>query len=340
MNTKELCYLLCLGVISFASGSAAAASETRDVAVLYRTRNVALTDNFYTTDPALRDGSISCCGYQNVGPMAYVFKSDLPTINGLLEFSKFYKGVPSTDHFYTISASEKSFVLAQGFIYEGGEGALFSSNQDGLAAIHRLNRFVASSQDLEHFYTTNSSEVSAYQQQGYYYDGVAGYAFAFRTSVAQPGLGFHGTSAFVTIPSAVDLRGPSTLPSEGACGGVLTTEIDGVRYTVPGSSFSYGLMPPTFTSRGCWTYLFGALISPGSHTLKQTHSGFAVKFSSGSYSYWKLVPSSQRTGSFSKQINNGKTGIIFGETSYEDAPEISDSGLTKEAAEVKFSENM
>jgi len=139
---------------------------------LYQTHNPYVTDYFYTISPSERDISIMYSGYTYHGIAAAL---ESVQVAGTLPFQRFYKGPPQREHFYTSSSAEVSYVLANGWVYESVEGYIYTSQQPGTMPFYRLNRWEPSTADLQHFYTINAGERDYLIQQGWGYDGIAGY---------------------------------------------------------------------------------------------------------------------------------------------------------------------
>lgn len=146
---------------------------------MYLAYDPVYTDYFYTTNLAEHNSALSG-GYTEQGVAFYVEDS---STSGALAFQRFYKGAPQYEHFYTTSSTEASAVISGGYGAEGNEGYLFSTQADGSVPIYRFSLFNDQTGDLEHFYTTDASDVSSLPSQGWTYEGVAGYGFT-RAGVA------------------------------------------------------------------------------------------------------------------------------------------------------------
>lgn len=150
----------------YKSVSACTASQGKQP--MYRARNEALTDHFYS----ISFGTISAAlgvGYTYGG---VPFWMPNRAQYGSKPFNRFFKGAPQYEHFYTSDAWEAQFVQANGYVYEGDEGYLFEAYKPGTVALHRFNRFNAMNNDLQHYYTTDRYDANA---AGWSYDTVAGY---------------------------------------------------------------------------------------------------------------------------------------------------------------------
>lgn len=282
--------LVASGVMAAVMAGTASADvgEVRDVAVLWQTRQNAVTDNFYTTQVWQRDASLTCCGYVTVGPAAYVFASEIPWRNNLEPLRRFYKGAPTTEHFYSIEGFEINFVLANGYIEENKEGAVFRQPTNGLVPFHRLNRYDPATRDLQHFYTTSSSLKSSYEQQGWSYDGPTGYVFNYRSPITSGKAGLDVVGRlYVVAPAAVDSQLPVQI--QGKCGGTMEVQVGTQKRTLTAANFSYSAMPPGFFSYGCWSYV-DINLPTGSSTINMTHTGFAAEIRQATSSYWTLIP--------------------------------------------------
>jgi hypothetical protein len=292
-------------MLAIASTSAlAGVAEVRDISPLWRTRNNAITDNFYTTDPYQRDASVSCCGYQYAGVSAYVLASPVG-ISDARALKRFYKGAPTTEHFYTTSDFEADWVLRNGFVYEGTEGALFSQFRQGLSALHRLSRFEPGTGDLQHYYTTNAAEIPSYQQQGWTNELVAGYAFAYQPNYLAPG--YHIDHDGRLVVSAALAQDPAESMFTGsACGGKMTVTLDGAQYSIAADAWTRGFVPPSQNTWGCWAKV-GPPLAAGSHSLKLVHAGFAARISGTGGHYWKLITPNQANFTFTRSATTASS---------------------------------
>lgn len=141
---------------------------------LYQLYHYVYQDWFYTTNPSQRDAAIQL-GYWNYGAAARVAAT--PEGN-TAAFSRFYKGPPQTDHFYTTFADETNTVMSAGWEYEGTEGYLFVSQSEGTIPLFRYSHWDAANSDLMHYYTVDLAMHSILLNNGWIYDRVAGYVYA------------------------------------------------------------------------------------------------------------------------------------------------------------------
>lgn len=294
---------------AMASGAALAdVVEVRDVAVLWHTRQNAVTDNFYTTQVWQRDASLTCCGHVLVGPAAYVFADASPWNPYLAPLRRFYKGPPTTEHFYSIQGFEIDFVLANGYTPEGTEGAVYTQPMTGLVPFHRLNLFNPGTYDLQHFYTTSNALKTSYEQQGWSYDGPTGYVFAYRSPIVSGRAGLdRGGRLYVTAPAAVDSQLPVQI--QGKCGGTMVVKAGSQTRELPASSFTYSAVPPGFNSWGCWSYV--DINVSGSTTVNMTHTGFAARISRASGDFWTLTPAGSSSVTLSSSFTSTGKAASF-----------------------------
>ncbi len=142
---------------------------------LYSAYSSQVNDNFYTVDPQQLQEATSVHGYSNTGAVAYLEAKQQPNTK---PFKRFYKGLPQRNHLYTSDDSEAALVLSMGWVYERVEGYIYTTQVPGSVALHRMNKFNSQTADQVHKYTRSFSEVILLWQQGWGYDGIAGYVYA------------------------------------------------------------------------------------------------------------------------------------------------------------------
>jgi Repeat of unknown function (DUF5648) len=135
---------------------------------MYWTRNIAYTDNFYTTSLNDRNTSLQI-GYSNYG-VPFALPSQVRF--GSAPFYRYFKGAPQSEHFYTSSTSEGQFLQQNGYSYEGIEGHIFGEYKPGSVGLFRYSLHNSSNNDLQHLYTTNRYD---YYASGMTFDGLIGY---------------------------------------------------------------------------------------------------------------------------------------------------------------------
>lgn len=282
----------------FSTASSASVGNVIAIDTLWRTRNDVITDNFYTTRAAIRDESIRCCGFYNLGAVAYVPRSANVSL-GIFGFARYWAGSPQLGHFYTHLPDEQNWVSANGWAFEGFEGAVFGSPAAGLAALHRLNQWNPWSGDLQHYYTTNPNEIGSLQASGWGYDGIKGYVFALRPVVSFPSLYLLSRSSgqvYLAAPSIKDLSGSFINPADNACGGSLQVTLNG-QYLGEFSNWTYGLVPGTFNTYTCYLASPFTVSRTVSNNFQLVHTGFAAFVSpiaAPNLSSWSLIPPSAR----------------------------------------------
>jgi hypothetical protein len=135
---------------------------------LYRWYSTGSTDHFYSVT-----NYATIRGFSQQGIAGYMAPGPGPSA---LPFRRFYKGAPQTEHFYTTSASEASFVVSTlGYVEEGtGEGYLYTSQQAGTVPLYRL-WWCSPSADCDHIWTAWTTERDQLIAAGWGLDGIVGY---------------------------------------------------------------------------------------------------------------------------------------------------------------------
>jgi hypothetical protein len=79
-----------------------------------------------------------------------------------------------TDHFYTLSASDRNLALSIGYAYPSTPFAMPAQVRFGSVPFYR---YFKGAPQLEHFYTHSTPEWQYVEQNGYVYEGIEGYLF-------------------------------------------------------------------------------------------------------------------------------------------------------------------
>ncbi len=149
--------------------SISACTPTQGKQPMYRTRLDQYTDNFYTVSSSQRDVALSI-GYQNRG-----VPFSVPNFSGSgssAPFSRYYKGAPQFEHFYSTNTTDASYLLANGYVAEGIEGYVFKGAKPGAVALMRYALHNGANDDLQHYYTITPNDPEA---TGWGYEGIVGY---------------------------------------------------------------------------------------------------------------------------------------------------------------------
>ena len=145
---------------------------------MYSARNNLVTDNFYTVSPSELQAAITLSYYTATGiKFSVVHKSSASA-----QFKRFYKGLPQREHFYTHLDSEvRTVVNTLGYTAEGGEGNIYptpyagTAKYPGTVPLYRLAQYFPANGDLQHYYTTDATELPNLEASGYTSDGIKGY---------------------------------------------------------------------------------------------------------------------------------------------------------------------
>ena len=143
---------------------------------LYRLWNDGLVDHFYTTN------AVEALQSENNG---YVFDK----VAGCVYASATATTIPlyrlyskkQTDHFYTTDASERQAAIGSGYADEGIAAYVYSApgGVDSAVAFYRLWQ---GSPGLDHFYTTDVSEVDFAETKSWAFEWVQCYVIPVPTS--------------------------------------------------------------------------------------------------------------------------------------------------------------
>ncbi|MFY0567481.1 hypothetical protein ACN28E_27160 [Archangium lansingense] len=169
-------------------------------------------DYFYSINPQDIESAIYIHGYDDlpglIGTVGYV---EATQQTNTLPLRRFYKFVPETDHFYTISSDEANLVLSWGWVDEGIEGYLWNSQVPGTVPVYRLNKWNPSTDDQVHYFATSSGDIQQKLSQGYSNDGVAGYIYTQVTPNLAPVItGGRILGRRCTAPRPSDCNSPTT----------------------------------------------------------------------------------------------------------------------------------
>jgi cysteine-rich repeat protein len=136
------------------------------LARFYRLYSPTTGDHFFTTDVTELNSAINSMGYMLETPVIYVASTQIP---GSVPFYRFVDG---TDRFHTIDPGEAATV---GYTNEGIKAYVSANARIDNVPFYRLSH---TSQFLDRFHTTDSSEVtSAVQAAGYTNDGIKAYVW-------------------------------------------------------------------------------------------------------------------------------------------------------------------
>jgi hypothetical protein len=170
----SLCVLACLVVPAAALATPYNPGPFFDP--LYSTYNETITDNFHTLNYSSAYTS-TLNGYIFQPTLGYLERYPQPTTS---PFRRYWKGPPQNEHIYLTDnyPAEISTVLANGYVYEGIEGYLYTQQVPGSTALYRLAKFNGQTGDLVHKYAKTAQEANLLISQGWTYDHIAGYVQA------------------------------------------------------------------------------------------------------------------------------------------------------------------
>lgn len=234
---------------AFLSLSAPAAAA---LVPLYQLYSSTYKDYFYTIDPQQRAVAINTYGYADQGVVARVESSQ---VAGTAPFWRFYKGLPQTDHVYTTFSDEVDLVVPLGWVFEGTEGYVYTTQVPGTYPLYRYSHFDGATSDLAHFYTVDASRHAQLLAGGWGYDRIAGYVWL----ATDPQLGVQFNNGTLTITNP--LSGTSNNYQVGR-GTLLPTQADlngrpgnEVAFTGPAGTQTKVLVIDD-SARAVHTYLF------------------------------------------------------------------------------------
>ncbi|GAA4783501.1 hypothetical protein [Lysobacter hankyongensis] len=169
----------------FSTGSIGQITPQPPLVALRSAYNAQYTDHFYTIDAQQHATAVGNHGYANTGILAYMEKTQQPSTR---PFKRFFKGAPQLDHFYTASATEESQVLAAGYVYEGIEGYIYTTQVPGSVPMYRAAKYDGATGDLVHKYTLSSTELYNLTTQGWGSDGLQGYVYTTANPTVSGGM--------------------------------------------------------------------------------------------------------------------------------------------------------
>lgn len=140
---------------------------------MYQLYHPGSTDHFYTIDLDTRIRARDFYGFTDQGVAFFVERTNVTDTRPL---RRFYKGVPETDHFYTIDSVEANTVLNRNWVEEGVEGYVYIQEVAGSVPLYRLSWAIYNG-DHDHIFTTEYSSAQQLMSQGWNLDGIKGYVF-------------------------------------------------------------------------------------------------------------------------------------------------------------------
>ena len=129
---------------------------------MYQLYHPGSTDHFYTIDLDTRIRARDFYGFTDQGVAFFVERTNVTDTRPL---RRFYKGVPETDHFYTIDSVEANTVLNRNWVEEGVEGYVYIQEVAGSVPLYRLSWAIYNG-DHDHIFTTEYSSAQQLMSQG------------------------------------------------------------------------------------------------------------------------------------------------------------------------------
>ncbi|KAF7309546.1 hypothetical protein MIND_00325500 [Mycena indigotica] len=162
--------------VSGATSTCVGQSEARS---LYRAHNPATSDHLYTVDLSESQRAVGGLGFVADGIAALVFTTQVPDS---VRLHRFYHPA-KYDHFYSVNETEAANAVAGGYVSEDVPDVtpiyVYSSPLCDTMPFYRLVM-----KDSDHLYTVNATERDISQQQGWTFEGVAGYVYALGATVS------------------------------------------------------------------------------------------------------------------------------------------------------------
>jgi hypothetical protein len=137
---------------------------------LYEAYSGSLTDYLYTTSASEAAGTP---GYSSAGVLTHIER--FPQ-TGTTTVRRYWKGPPQNDHIYLTDnyPAEISYVLSNGYVFQGIEGYVYTQPMPGSQPVYRMN-YNYGNGDLVHRFVRTDAERLSLIQQGWGYDHELGY---------------------------------------------------------------------------------------------------------------------------------------------------------------------
>lgn len=98
---------------------------------LYRLHSSQISDHLYTTNEVEKDAALRQHGYTNEGVTCYVYTDQK---SGTCPLFRLFAGPPKTNHFYTLSPSERGRAISGTADVTGPGGGGYAYRDEGIAA--------------------------------------------------------------------------------------------------------------------------------------------------------------------------------------------------------------
>ncbi len=142
-----------------------------DQFTMYRYYNPRTKHHFLTTSKKEGDNIVKNAGYKYEGLAGYLYANAQNNAGSSTHpVYRLYKA-SNDDHFYTTNESEKSFLMTQGYSFEGTMGWTSTDGGGEGVQFHRLYSVATG----DHLYTIDNNEVARAIQAGYAEESPLGY---------------------------------------------------------------------------------------------------------------------------------------------------------------------